>query len=182
MNPLQTPNPTPLFGGGAATTGLFGNQNKPPAGGLFGAQPPAQQGMGLFGQPQGGQQPPAMGNNMFGGQPAATTNAGGLFGNPPKPAATFLPNPQGQLQPNLMGGQHTTQNTLFQGAGAPQQNPLGPQATAQQPGQQPMGGLFPAGGQAMGGGMFNPPKPAQTGVQIGGQATGFSFLPFLDFG
>ena len=122
MFPNLNANP-PLFGAGAGT-GLFGAQNKPPAGaptgGLFGAQLPAQQGAGLFAQPQGGQQPSAMNNNLFGG-------------------------------------------------------PLGAQATAQQPGQQPTG-LFAAGGQAVGGGLFNAPKPGPVGVQIGGQATGFSLL------
>ena len=179
MFPNLNANP-PLFGAGAGT-GLFGAQNKPPAGaptgGLFGAQLPAQQGAGLFAQPQGGQQPSAMNNNLFGGQPTGNANAGGLFGNQPKPAASFLgggQNPQGQPQPNLMGGPPATQNTMFQGAGA-QQNPLGAQATAQQPGQQPTG-LFAAGGQAVGGGLFNAPKPGPVGVQIGGQATGFSLL------
>ncbi|KAK5119757.1 hypothetical protein LTR85_007333 [Meristemomyces frigidus] len=79
----NTSNP---FGGGSTGGGLFGNQNKPAAGGLFGNTASTGANTGAFGSTAGsggglfGNQNNQQQSNPFGGA-AATNTGGGLFGS-----------------------------------------------------------------------------------------------------
>lgn len=154
-NSAQT-NTGNAFGGGGAfgnqtqqqgTNSLFGSQNKPAGGGLFGtAAPAANTGGGLFGNSNAGATTGAFGatNNqasggLFGTAKPAATVGGGLFGNSANTQQGAI---GGGLFGNAGGANQAQQqpsggSSLFGGLGQSQQKPS----------------LF-GNSQAAGGGMF----------------------------
>ncbi|KAK4545922.1 hypothetical protein LTR36_002486 [Oleoguttula mirabilis] len=161
--------------------GLFGNQNKPAAGGLFGNTASTAATTGAFGSTAGsggglfGNQNNQQASNPFGGAPATNTG-GGLFGNQQNAQQPSTGFGAGNTGGGLFGGQNNQQQQnkpAFGGFGQPANTGgafggststggglFGGQNNQQQP-SNPFGGST----ANTGGGLFGAqPKPASGGL------------------